>query len=218
MLSVAAGHTSLGLLESLVQLYENKEVDFSKGRFVALDEWLGMSPLDSESCAAFLKRNFLDKVNYESENIRLFDGSSANHEEECHSVEAFIEEQSRCGVIDYLVLGAGMNGHLGLNEPGSSFRSRTRVVEVDETTKTVGQKYFKEKTDIKGGITLGIENFAQASCSVLMISGVHKQEILQKIFSGPITTEVPATAMHNFNNATVYCDRDAYGSKDIVNA
>ena len=214
MLSIAAGHTSLGLLESLVQLYEKKEIDFSEGRFVALDEWLGMSAKDSESCGEFLKINFLDKVNYKNENIRLFDGRSTNHEGECSLVEAFIEKRSKNGVIDYLVLGAGMNGHLGLNEPGSSFRSRTRVVEVDETTQAVGQKYFKEKTKILGGITLGIENFAEASRSVLMISGLHKQEILQKIISGPITIEVPATAMRNFNNAVIYCDKDAYGSSD----
>ena len=218
MLSVAAGHTSLGLLESLVRLHVSGEIDFSDGRFVALDEWLGMSDEDSESCGTFLKRNFLDKVNYKNENIRLFNGRVADHEAECQSVEDFIKKQSKNGVIEYLVLGAGMNGHLGLNEPGSSFVSRTRVVEVDETTQTVGQKYFKEKTEILGGITLGIGNFAQASRSVLMVSGTHKQEILHKIISGPITTKVPATAMRNFNNATVYCDRDAYGSKDITNA
>ena len=211
LLCIAAGHTSLGLFECLAQLYEEGGIDFKNVRFVAMDEWLGMSEQNPNSCGDFLNRNFFNRLNFDPENIRLFNGATGDHEKECREVAHFIKENSKYGVIDFLVLGTGMNGHLGLNEPGCDLEAGVSVVELDETTKAVGQKYFDEETPLSGGITLGIGDFAQARRSVLMISGSHKREILQKILEGPVNNMVPATAIHGFNNANIYCDRDAYG-------
>ncbi len=212
MLCIAAGHTSLGVFKYLIQDYEQDKVDFSQAWFAAMDEWLYMSDKTKESCGYFLREHFLDHVNYAPDHIRLWNGAADNVQEECAQVEAFIKDHSVNGTLDYLVLGAGMNGHLALNEPGTSFNSRAHVTVLDPITQKVGQKYFSDKTALSGGITLGIDNFRQARRTVLMVNGSAKSEILSKILTaGAPNEQIPATALLTFENASLYCDRDALG-------
>jgi glucosamine-6-phosphate isomerase len=208
LICIAAGHTSLGLFKSLIKLYDTGKINLENTKFVAMDEWLGMSTDTPNSCGYFLLRNFFDLLNFKPENIRLFDGTTTDHQEECKSVARFIEKSIR-GAIDFLVMGTGMNGHLALNEPGCDFNARVGVVDLDETTKTVAQKYFNEATPLAGGLTLGIKDFSEAKRSILMVSGSHKKGILQKILNDTVSNAVPATAVREFENAALYCDKDA---------
>lgn len=211
-LSIAAGHSSLGVLKVLREYYEAGKVDFSHANFVELDEWLGMSEETPNSCGAFLKAELLDVVPFGK--VRLFDGTLEDVESECRAVEEFIEKESKEGRIDYLILGCGMNGHLGLNEPGTPFDSRTRVTELDSVTLEVGQKYFKEQTKLEGGITLGMLNFQQAKRTVLIFSGAHKREALIKTLQEPVSVKWPASAIRTYENAAVFYDADA-GEADL---
>ena len=210
LLCIASGHTSTGLFECLVRMFEDGSIDFSKAAFIAMDEWLNMSEKTPGSCGAFVNTHFLNKVNFEQDNIRLFDGTASDLTLECGAADEFIIEKSQHGVMDYVVLGSGMNGHLALNEPGCDFNTRVHVARLDESTKQVGQKYFQEKTELSGGITLGIGNFAEARRCVLMISGSHKHEILHKIVESQISNKIPATVIKKFANASIFCDNDAY--------
>ena len=207
---IASGHTSLSLFETLVRLYDKNEIDFKDASIIAMDEWLGMSVKTPDSCGDFISKNFINKVNFKPENVRLFDGTAANCVIECRSAEQFIYDKSKHGAIDFLVMGAGMNGHIALNEPGCDLNAGVRVVELDDTTRKVGQKYFTESTTLTGGITLGVENFKNARRSILMVCGAHKKEILQKIINEPVSNAVPATVVREFENASLYCDEEAY--------
>lgn len=209
LLCIAAGHTSLGLFDALRAAYEGGTADFSRASFVAMDEWLNMSDRTPDSCGDFLRKNFLQYVNFAPERTRLFDGQTGSHRQECQAVEDFIQEHSHTGHIDYLVLGSGMNGHLALNEPGTSFDARAHVSVLDPVTQNVGQKYFSEQAALTGGITLGIANFREAERTVLMVNGSHKSTILERIVNAPISESIPATALRSFRNASLYCDRDA---------
>ena len=211
LICIAAGHTSLGLFHCLSALYEKRELDFSKAAFVAMDEWLGMSPSSSQSCGDFLTKEFLDKVNFQPDRVCLIDASVENPEVECLRVEQFILDHSKLGVIQYLVLGSGMNGHIALNEPGTEFNMRTHVTNLDRITTEVGQKYFEKTTELTGGITLGIANFNESERCVLMINGQKKRSILNRILNEPVGKDIPATAVRKFPNASIYCDRDAFG-------
>lgn len=207
LLCIAAGHTSLGVLQELVDLYERREVDFSKASFVAMDEWTEMDEYTEGGCGWFLRKNFLEKVNYSEGNVFLWNGKAADYETECKRAQSFIREHSREGVIDFLILGSGMNGHLALNEPGSELCSRARCVKLDEMTSSVGQKYFNEDVSLKGGLTLGLADFEEAKRKILLISGEQKREILKKIrAAGKFINQVPATAMYSYVNSSVYCD------------
>lgn len=194
----------------LIQDYQQGKADFSQASFAAMDEWLYMSDRTKESCGYFLREHFLNHVNYAPENVRLWDGTVSDTQKECRDVEEFIKTRSVNGTLDYLVLGAGMNGHLALNEPGTSFDSRAHVTVLDPVTQKVGQKYFSSEASLSGGITLGIDNFHQARRTVLMVNGAAKAEILSKILNAPAPDEqIPATALLTFENASLYCDREA---------
>lgn len=211
MLCIAAGNTSQGVFEELINMYKNKEIDFSKAYFVAMDEWVGMNKDTPDSCGNFLIRNFLQYVNYPEEHIKLWNGNAEDLEAECQSVETFLKHAVD-HVMDYLVLGTGMNGHLALNEPGADFGMRSHVHELDNVTKTVGQKYFENGATLTKGITMGICNFYEAKRTVLMINGSHKREITKKILDAEhVDSKIPATALYDFPNGSIYCDREAAG-------
>jgi len=207
LLCIAAGHTSLGVFKELIEARAEGQIDFSRAAFVSMDEWLGMSRKTAGSCGDFLDREFLDHVNFSPENIRLFNGEAGDPEAECASVEDFIRLHG--GAIDYLVLGAGMNGHLALNEPGTPWNRRAHATKLDPVTTKVGQKYFQEETALAGGLTLGVADFSEAGRGVLLVSGAHKVDILKKILGGAVSDEIPATAVRGFANASIYADRAA---------
>jgi 6-phosphogluconolactonase/glucosamine-6-phosphate isomerase/deaminase len=119
----------------------------------------------------------------------------------------FISGQT--GAIDFLILGCGMNGHIALNEPGTSFTTRAHVANIDSVTREIGQKYFSEKTELRGGLTLGIDNFKQAKRTILMICGEHKKEILKQVLLKAPSVILPATAIKTFGNTSLYYDAAA---------
>jgi glucosamine-6-phosphate isomerase len=207
LLCIAAGFSSLGVFEGLVKAFKNKTVDFSRASFVAMDEWIGMDDKTPGSCGELLRKKLLDHVNFKEENIRLFNGKTENPEKECKEVEIFISSQT--GAIDFLILGSGMNGHIALNEPGTPFTARAHVANIDSVTREIGQKYFSVKTELQGGLTLGIDNFKQAKRTILMICGEHKKEILKQVLLKAPSVTLPATAIKTFGNTSLYYDAAA---------
>jgi glucosamine-6-phosphate isomerase len=209
LLCIAAGHTSLGLFERLVQAVKEGKADFSDAAFVAMDEWLGMDEKTPGSCGELLWKNFLNHVNFKPERIRLFNGAASEPDVECKEVEEFIVHHSKA--IDFLVLGAGMNGHLALNEPGTSFSSRAHIARLDSVTRQIGQKYFNAPVKLTAGLTLGIGNFVEAGRSILMVSGEHKKNILQQILHEEVSPALPATVIRTIANSALYYDKAASG-------
>ncbi len=211
LLCIAAGHTSIGVLQELVKRYKKKEIDFSQASFIAMDEWLQMNVETDGSCGWFLYEYLLKEVNYKENQVFLWNGKADSYEAEIERAQNFIKEHSSGNAIDYLVLGCGMNGHLAFNEPGTEMKERAHVALLDETTTTVGQKYFKETVSLRGGLTLGLGEFKEAKRTVLLISESKKADIMKKIRSHTdFDKEVPATAVYEFENASLYCDQEVY--------
>lgn len=206
---LAAGETSLGIFDALIDRFHHKQIDFSSAFFIAMDEWMGMSPATSGSCGDFLNRHFLNKVNFMPGRVRLIDGTVTDSNTECASVRAFIEAR---GGIDFLLLGIGMNGHLALNEPGVDFGLSVHTTELDSVTKMVGKKYFQTPNPkLTGGITIGMHEIRSAKRVILSVSGIRKQEILRRVVNQPVSNSVPATILNELPQADIYCDRDAAG-------
>lgn len=202
LVCIAAGHSSLPVFEALLAK-KPAGADFSSMRFVAMDEWLGMNRNDPGSCGDFLHKSFLDSMEMKADRLRLFDGRADSPCEECASVEAFIRA---AGGIDYILLGAGMNGHLALNEPGCDAAAGARVVELSEATKSVGQKYFDQQASLVGGLTLGMKNILEAGEIVLTIHGAHKREVIAQLRENPPSAAYPASLLHHASNAKLYID------------
>lgn len=131
LLCFPAGETSIGTFDELIKLRDKGLVDFNKCKFVGLDEWVNLGEMESENCFNFLRIRFFDKAGINKNNLCFFNGESNNLNIECEKTEAFINQNNG---IDLMLLGVGMNGHVGLNEPGASFDNYSHVVDLDEIT------------------------------------------------------------------------------------
>jgi len=206
LLSPASGDSPTGLYKELVNQLSNKKTDISGWKFVGLDEWLGMNGDDEGSCQFYLNNQLFHPLHISENNISFFDGKANDPKAECDKVENFIVEH---GGIDIAIVGLGMNGHIGMNEPGTSPSLHAHVAEIDPITQQVGQKYFKEKTHISKGLTLGIANLMEARNVILIVSGSKKAEIVRRVLEEEISEQLPASLLRNHPNLSVYLDAEA---------
>lgn len=206
LLCLAAGHTSLGIFDAMVELQDSGAIDFRTAYIVGLDEWSNMAREDDGSCAGFLYTNIYDRIGIPQDHIRLFDGMYEDGKTECELVEKYIASR---GGIDYMLLGIGMNGHLGLNEPGTDFSLGAHVTRISETTISIGQKYFQNPTKITEGITLGIKNILEARRIVLVADSAKKSKIMGEFYLSAPDVNLPATVLKTVDNCEVVLDREA---------
>lgn len=181
-------------------------VDFSRCTFVALDEWMGIPPDNKGSCQYFLRKYLFDQLDIPEDNLHFFNALSSDTEHECKKMNDAIQQK---GSIDLMIVGIGMNGHVGFNEPGQSFDQYAHVVDLDETSKVVGQKYFIESTPLSKGLTLGLLHMLEAKKVLLIASGSKKAEIIKKTIEEEIGTKIPATSIRNHANGYVMVDKEA---------
>lgn len=205
LFSFAAGSTAERTYAILKELQEAGEADFSKAKFVALDEWLDLED-ESENCDGFMRRHFYGPLGIREEQITRFDIHAEDLEAACKAVDEYIHAQ---GGIDLMLLGVGMNGHLGLNEPNTDFGLYSHVVELDAVTAQVGQKYFTNGMALTRGITLGVRHMFETKHVVLQIGGAHKAEITERLYRTAPTEELPATVLKLVPHGTVVVDRAA---------
>ena len=213
LLCFPAGSTVVRTCEILRDMQKNGEVDFSNAEFVALDEWLDLED-ERENCTNFLKGHFYDALGIKPEKIHLFDIHAEDLEKECSRIDNIIWKN---GGVDLMLLGLGMNGHLGLNEPGGDFEDYAKVVELSETTMNVGQKYFSNPMKLTRGITLGVHHMFEAKKVILQVSGMGKREIVEKMYRTSPTNQIPGTVLKLLHGGMVILDEDAaMGIKDLL--
>ncbi len=183
-------------------------VDTSQVCFAGFDEWVGIPPENEGSCQAFMQRHVFAPLHLPKENYHTFDATSDDLPGECEQMNAFIAER---GGLDLLLVGVGMNGHIGFNEPGVDFGNYAHVQLLEEITLSVGQKYFQEATELKYGITLGLQHLMEAKQVLMLANGQKKAEIMQRVLEGPIGSELPATIIRSHGSSSVLLDMDAAG-------
>jgi glucosamine-6-phosphate isomerase len=197
LLSLAAGYTPVGVYKCLVEYERNKTVDFSHCKFVGLDEWAGLGINDDGSCIGFMHENLFNPLGIPDSNIVFFNGLASDLEGECRRIDQYVFEN---GPIELVLLGIGMNGHIGFNEPGTSF---------DTCSHITAQKYFSSPRELEKGLTLGIKHFLEAKTAVLMASGAGKAEIIRKIVQSQPNIMLPATALKLHQNSYLLLDKEA---------
>lgn len=213
VLCLAAGETPRVAYNLLPEIARKEGVDFSRCLFVGLDEWLGIPDTNEGSCSWFLQRNLFTPLGISPHQINLFDGMTENPSEECRRMNTWISDS---GGIDLMLAGVGMNGHIGFNEPGVSEQKYAHVTELDETTRSVGQKYFRETTVLQKGITLGLRHLLESRKAFVMASGAKKAKIIRQALEGKITTEVPASIIRNHPNGITLLDLEAASMLTVV--
>jgi 6-phosphogluconolactonase/glucosamine-6-phosphate isomerase/deaminase len=109
-----------------------------------------------------------------------------------------------------MIVGIGMNGHIGLNEPGTDFNTYAHHAALAPVTIDVAKKYFaQQQPQLTEGITLGLRHLAEARIPILIVSGAKKAGIIAQALNGPVTTYVPASIFQNLPNAQIFLDHGA---------
>lgn len=206
VLCLAAGNTPQLTYTLMVQKAIDEKVDFNKCIFIGLDEWVGIPPENEGSCHFFLQEHIFKPLNIPPSNIHLFDALSDNPEQECKAMDDIIVS---VGGIDLMLVGVGMNGHIGFNEPGVPVDNYSHVIALDAATQSVGQKYFRQNTRLEKGITLGLRHLQQAKKAILIANGKHKAEIIKKVLEEEINTTLPASIIRTHGQALVMLDKEA---------
>ena len=206
LLCIAGGETPAGILKYLVEASNDKKVDFSKCKFVSLDEWVGLGRETRGSCIETLYNQFFDLIPVTEDQICFFDGLTSDLEKECKRVDKFISDNSN---IDLIVLGIGMNGHIGFNEPNVPLDTYCHVVGLDPVTKDVSVKYFDEALDVKQGISLGMKTINESDTILLIANDLRKADIVKKTVEGEKTPEVPSSLLKDFPKLYFFLDEAA---------
>lgn len=201
VLGFATGGTPKGLYKKLVHAFETGEVSFEAATGFNLDEYIGLTPEHHKSYHYYMKQNLYQYINMPKENIHLPKGDAANLEEAAAHYDLEIEQ---AGGIDIQLLGIGVNGHIGFNEPGASIDVGTSIVKLADSTIEANKIYFNSIDEVpKEAITMGIGSILKAKKIVLLMSGASKQEAFDRLRSGEITEEFPASALHKHHDVTV---------------
>ena len=207
VLGLATGSSVLGLYENLVRLYGSGDLDFSNIKTVNLDEYAGLDGKSDQSYRYYMDNNLFKHINIRPENTHLPDGRASDLRGECMRYEKLIADM---GGIDLQLLGLGLNGHIGFNEPGDAFIKETHVVGLEESTIKANSRFFKDESEVpKQALTMGIRSIMQAKRIVMCVNGGKKAEILKEVLFGEVTPKVPGSILQLHPDFTVVADEEA---------
>ncbi|MCA6447616.1 MAG: glucosamine-6-phosphate deaminase [Chitinophagaceae bacterium] len=194
VLGLATGSTPIGMYAELVRMHREEGLSFKNVITFNLDEYYPIDREAYQSYWSFMHRHLFDHVDIEPTNIHLPNGNVPKEEIKryCASYEKAIEE---AGGIDLQVLGIGQNGHIGFNEPGSSFLSKTRLINLENSTRIANAYEFQSLSKVpRLAVTMGISTILKAKKIVLMAWG-NKASIVAKSVEGHVTETIPASIL-----------------------
>ncbi len=203
----ATGESPIGLYRELALRRQARKFDASSIRVFQLDEYLGIGPEDRRSLFGWMIRSFVAPLRIPSEHVIRFsaDGDAATG---CAAYERALEE---AGGYDLAVLGIGMNGHIGFNEPPSDATAPTREVELSPESIQSNARYWGGPEQVpRRAVTAGMAALLGARRILLVATGPHKRDIVHRALHGPVTPQVPASYLQQVEDATVLLDRDAW--------
>lgn len=206
VLCMASGNSPKASCAAWVQKIKRTGLDISRILFVGLDEWVSIAPERRGSCRYDFVERICNPLGLPPSQYHLFDGCAADLQNECRKMEEVIA--SRKG-IDLMVVGIGMNGHIGFNEPGTPFHLHSHVTALDEVTTSVGQQYFDEPMQLRQGITLGPANLMEARKVIVLAQGEKKAPLVREALEEALSTQRPASMLQEHSNAHFYIDRAA---------
>ncbi len=207
VLGLASGRTMEAVYDELVRMHQDRGLDFSRCRTFNLDEYVDLAADNPSSFHYFMRRRFFDRVNIGSRHTHVPNGMASDLKAECENYEKLI---AASGGIGLQLLGIGLNGHIGFNEPRSTLDSRTRVQELSRVTRDQNASFFPSPKQVpREAITMGIGTILDARRCVLLATGLEKAKIVSKAIEGPMTTMIAATALQLHSNCTVVLDEAA---------
>jgi len=206
LICLAAGETPLPVYQALIQMQKNGEADLNGVFYLGLDEWVGLDKKTPGSCAQVMNSHFYGPAGINMERVFEWDGKCACLEAEKRRAEAWIAKLDGIGLA---LLGVGMNGHVGFNEPNTGLQTGAITVPLDDTTKQVSVKYFGKALPVEYGVSIGAGELKKAKRLLLIATGKNKAEIIKKTVCESATPAAPASLLMDHPDITVYADEDA---------
>jgi glucosamine-6-phosphate deaminase len=206
-LGLATGSTPVGMYEKLVQDHQEKGTSYKKVKTFNLDEYIGLSSEDPNSYRSFMNEQLFNHIDVPIENTHVPHGDAKDPQQECAEYEALLKKH---GGVDLQILGIGGNGHVGFNEPGTSFQSETHIIELAESTRRANARFFNSLEEVPTqAITMGIASIMQSKEILLLVSGEKKSQALKQLLEGDVGEHFPASVLKTHPNVTIIADEAA---------
>ncbi|RIW34662.1 glucosamine-6-phosphate deaminase [Bacillus salacetis] len=210
-LGLATGGTPVGTYQCLVEDHKKNLTSYKNVTTFNLDEYVGLSGKNPNSYRYYMNENLFNHIDIDASHTHIPQGNAEDLEKECIFYEQEIE---RHGGIDLQVLGIGSNGHIGFNEPGTSFNTGTHIVDLAPSTREANARYFASQEEVPSkAITMGISTILKSKEILLLVSGERKQEALVKLFEGEVDERFPASVLKNHPCVTIIADEAAIPEK-----
>jgi glucosamine-6-phosphate deaminase len=208
VLGLPTGRTPVLLYAELASLCAGGRADFSQATTFNLDEFLGVSSEDPRSYRAFMQRHLFEHVNLSPRRINFLDGTPDNAEAECLRYETRI---ARAGGLDLLILGLGVNGHIGFNEPARALTAATHRTRLTAATRRANVGLFEHRLrDVpREALSMGMGTILRANRIVLLATGASKARTVKRLVCGPISPAVPASFLQLHRAVEVWVDAAA---------
>lgn len=206
VLGLATGSSPVGIYRELVARYRAGDLDFSEVTSINLDEYIGLAPDHPQSYRYFMQENLFDHVNIDPARTFVPNGLAADLAAECKAYDKRIAD---LGGIDLQLLGIGLDGHIGFNEPDATFEKSTHVVDLHPSTVKANARFFNHIDDVpRRAVSMGLGSIMQARKILLVANGPAKREIVERAFEGPITPQIPASILQLHPDATVIYSKE----------
>ncbi|MDE0699304.1 MAG: glucosamine-6-phosphate deaminase [Acidimicrobiaceae bacterium] len=210
-LGLATGSTIEPIYRELVSRYrmagqKPDGLSFANVSAYLLDEYIGLDPSSPETYRNVIRSGFIQHIDLPDSSVHSPEGDSIDPTEQAAAYDAAVTQAH----IDLQLLGIGRNGHIAFNEPGSSLASRTRMVNLANTTRADNARFFASPDDVpRQAITQGIATILSAQQIILIAIGQHKADAVAQAIEGPVTSSLPASALQTHPRVTYVLDTAA---------
>ncbi|WHY68190.1 glucosamine-6-phosphate deaminase [Neobacillus sp. SuZ13] len=213
-LGLATGGTPIGTYKCLIDDYHKNGTTYQKVTTFNLDEYIGLSGENKNSYRYFMNNQLFNYIDINKAKTNIPSGIASDFQEECHRYEDLINQH---GGVDLQILGIGSNGHIGFNEPGTPFASKTHIVELASSTIEANARFFNKIEEVPTkAITMGISTIMDSKEILLLVSGEKKREALFRLLNGEISESFPASVLKNHPCVTIIADKAAIADLKVT--
>lgn len=207
VLGLATGGTMEPVYQHFVQQIIERNLDVAQLHSFNLDEYVGLSHTHPQSYNHYMHEHLFNLLPFTEAQLHLPDGLAIDWQRECEHYSARIQA---AGGLDLQLLGIGTNGHIGFNEPGTPFDTRTHVVELSERTRVDNGRFFDDTAEVPHhALTMGIQDILDAKEILLVVTGEHKAKTMLHYYQSPACEDMPATALKQHDNVRIVMDKAA---------
>ena len=207
VLGLATGSSPIGMYKKMIADHNSAGTSYKNVRTWNLDEYVGIPRDHDQSYWTFMHENLFVGLDIKEENIHIPVGDAEDEQAECEAYEKSMEGIT----VDLQVLGIGVDGHIGFNEPGTPFDSLTHLTELTEQTRQDNARFFDGDIDQvpTSAITMGLATIMRARKIILIATGENKADVIKGMIEGPLTTDCPASILQNHPDVVVVLDEEA---------